>query len=97
MGLFQGDLLRHSGPPFVLPTSQCIQLQASINCSVHELHYLFRSNLATFPLAAWHLLTSQASVTIREVTLEVNSVPVKNSCRCCCAGGNEKVEITWPR
>ena len=26
------------------------------------------------------------SVTIREVTLEVNSVPVKNSCRCCSAG-----------
>ena len=26
MGLFQGDLLRHSGPPFVLPTSHTASL-----------------------------------------------------------------------
>ena len=34
---------------------------------------------------------------IREVTLEVNFVPVKISCRCCCSGGNGRVEITWPQ
>ena len=41
------------------------------------------------PGTCWPLFT------IREVTLEVNFVPVKISCRCCCSGGN--VEITWPQ
>ena len=43
------------------------------------------------PGTCWPLFT------IREVTLEVNFVPVKISCRCCCSGGNGRVEITWPQ